>query len=558
MNKRQILFGIILVNITVPMYAQVEKADSLLERTIVVENIYNPEIMNANKINTLPTIEEPQQPKRQIEYATESRPTENFKFFPMNNYGETPISKEQKRGYFRIGYGTNNNIDSRLNYRFNWGKKDLMNASLSFNGMDGTIKLPEKINEIDKWDSRAFRTHAMIDWKHKFDMLTLGVKANGENQVFNYLNFEESAGNRHQHNLMGDLSVTLDNYRSKEKINFEIGTGVLYAKQKYAFNYSVSPNPYTELIIRSHAHASGRINNHSTIHIKAQMDNMFITPGKGADKITNTVLQLNPYFTTNREDWNIRIGVHADPIFGDNNNFTIAPDLYSEYILFKGYAIYIKASGGRIMNDFRTTNQFAPYAEFPIYNIENGYSIPEHGYSQLDGQVGFKATIMNEFQLQLYGGYNMLKNQLFSTEQEGFDYRKYNLLMQDDANIYYAGAAIQYSWKDIFFTRAEFEWSQWKSDLLDKYTAIVPELSLRWIAGLHPLPKLNIEVQYHYEQRHKDIANINNLCTSISYDLKPHLKVYINGDNLLNRKFYYDIFHPAQGLNIMIGAALEF
>lgn len=565
MNKKQILLATILSCTATSIFAQAEKADSLLNRTVVVENIYNPEIMSANKINLIPTIEEPQQPKKQIAYANTPQPVSHFEFTPMENYGATPQSGTSPKGYLRAGYGTNNNVDGRLGYRFELGRQDEMNASLSFRGMDGNITLPEKIEGTDEWILRDFRTHAAIDWRHLFNTLTLRVKAEGENQVFNYPYSNEGATNRHQHNLMGNVAFTLDNHRSEGKIRFTAGTGVLYAKQKYAFDHAYNPTDLSEFIVRSHALVSGKINVHSAIHIKAQMDNIFMTPGGEYRNKTNTLLQLNPYFTTGKENWNIRIGIHAAPIWGEGmNDFAIAPDLYGEYHLNKRYAFYLKTDGGYTLNDFRTVNLFAPYAQFPQYSIqEQDYKLPKHSLTQLNAQLGFKATPINELGLQVYGGYKIVKDCLFSIGGETFEYERQNLLMQEDANILYAGAAIQYSWKDIFTTQAGFEWKNWDTALLDEYTTLIPEWSLRWEAEWHPLPQWNIGIQYQYEQRCKDIAAerakaINNLSASVSYRVIPTLTVFAHGNNLLNQKYYYNILHPAQGINALLGASLEF
>ena len=44
--------------------------DSTLNRTVIVENQYNPTVMDASKINVLPKVEEPAVPKANIAYAT--------------------------------------------------------------------------------------------------------------------------------------------------------------------------------------------------------------------------------------------------------------------------------------------------------------------------------------------------------------------------------------------------------------------------------------------------------------------------------------------------------
>ena len=53
-------------------YAQQNNTE--LERTVVVENQYNPTVMDASKINVLPKVEEPSVPKSHNRYST-SGPT---------------------------------------------------------------------------------------------------------------------------------------------------------------------------------------------------------------------------------------------------------------------------------------------------------------------------------------------------------------------------------------------------------------------------------------------------------------------------------------------------
>ena len=54
-------------------YAQEQVKDSTLNRTVVVENQYNPEVMDAFKVNVLPKVEEPAVAKQHIDYATRLR-----------------------------------------------------------------------------------------------------------------------------------------------------------------------------------------------------------------------------------------------------------------------------------------------------------------------------------------------------------------------------------------------------------------------------------------------------------------------------------------------------
>lgn len=72
-----------------PLSVAYAQQDSTLNRTVVVENEYNPNIMDASKINVLPKVEEPAVMKKGIEYATALRPVSVWTYESMS-----PITRE--------------------------------------------------------------------------------------------------------------------------------------------------------------------------------------------------------------------------------------------------------------------------------------------------------------------------------------------------------------------------------------------------------------------------------------------------------------------------------
>ena len=66
-----------------PLSAVYAQQDSTLNRTVVVENEYNPTVMDASKINVLPRVEEPAVVKKGIEYATALRPVAAWNYEEM-------------------------------------------------------------------------------------------------------------------------------------------------------------------------------------------------------------------------------------------------------------------------------------------------------------------------------------------------------------------------------------------------------------------------------------------------------------------------------------------
>ena len=99
-----------------PLSVTYAQQDSTLNRTVVVENEYNPNIMDASKINVLPKVEEPAVVKKGIEYATALRPVSVGSYESMSPITREWVLDKAKRGYLRGGYGNYGNVDFKAGY----------------------------------------------------------------------------------------------------------------------------------------------------------------------------------------------------------------------------------------------------------------------------------------------------------------------------------------------------------------------------------------------------------------------------------------------------------
>ena len=136
MKKKLVILSIGMLPL---LAAHAQQQDTTLVRTVVVENQYNPTVMDASKINVLPKVEEPTVPKTHIDYATSLRPVSAWNYQAMQ-----PIVKDWKadaayRGYLRAGYGNNGNVDARLGYLWDISKQDRLNLAASFDGWNGDL-----------------------------------------------------------------------------------------------------------------------------------------------------------------------------------------------------------------------------------------------------------------------------------------------------------------------------------------------------------------------------------------------------------------------------------
>ena len=83
MKRSLYIIGGLALAISMPSGLQAQTTqpkDTTMNRTVVVEQEYNPDIMDASKVNVLPKVEEPTVSKKEVEYATTFFPAPSLSF----------------------------------------------------------------------------------------------------------------------------------------------------------------------------------------------------------------------------------------------------------------------------------------------------------------------------------------------------------------------------------------------------------------------------------------------------------------------------------------------
>ena len=146
--------------------AQTQPKDSTLNRTVVVENDYDPQIMDANKINLLPDIEEPKPTKKEIVYAQTTHPFSAFRYRAMPSYAPKPTQPDATKCFINLGYGDtkNGNMTGEINYLFDLSDSDRLNVNAAFDGFNFD---PDR-TELEEWKSRFYQAQFKADYAHRF------------------------------------------------------------------------------------------------------------------------------------------------------------------------------------------------------------------------------------------------------------------------------------------------------------------------------------------------------------------------------------------------------
>lgn len=187
MKRSHYIIGGLALAMSMPSSLQAQTTqpkDTTMTRTVVVEQEYNPDIMDASKVNVLPKVEEPTVSKKEVEYATTFFPATSVPAGLMRPYTGKEVQPGTTPGYVRAGYGNYGNLDILANYLFRLSQKDKLNVRFQMDGMDGKLTLP--FTDSKKWNAFYYRTRANVDYTHQFDKLDLNIAGNFGLSNFNF------------------------------------------------------------------------------------------------------------------------------------------------------------------------------------------------------------------------------------------------------------------------------------------------------------------------------------------------------------------------------------
>lgn len=545
-----------------PLSVAYAQQDSTLNRTVVVENEYNPNIMDASKINVLPRVEEPAVMKKGIEYATALRPVSAWTYESMSPITREWAMNRAKRGYVRAGYGNYGNVDFKAGYLWNITGKDRLKVGVSLDGMNGKLK---HWNAED-WKSRFYSTEFRLDYSHDFSKVTLNLGGGLQSQVFNYMPDSEmhtasARATDKQHHTLGDFHIGVSSRDESLPLQFTLQTGLKYFGIKYPLDYSGNASTGKEKIVHTEGDVWGKLDNEQRVGIRFEMDNLFYSSDSLMGNYTS--LGLNPYYMLESDDWRVRVGAHVDWQSGEDSGIDVSPDVKAEYLFSESYVLYLHALGGRELNDYRRLNAFSPYWSLNA-------RMPST-YVPLNATLGFKASPVNGLWFNVFGGYRICKDELFCNlvDADGYYFTHF---LQDKAKTAYGGAELKYGYKDWFDASLKGTFYSWKTDNENEelYLVTKPKFELNFYAEAKVFEGLKVNLGYEYVQRKEyvieegnssrdfGLGNISNLSVGASYTFLKDLSVFGRVSNLLNKQYYYEYGYPAEKLNVLAGLSLAF
>lgn len=541
---QSILIATALSACVLPMQAQAQEQakDTTVNRTVVVEQEYAPDINDATKINVVPQVTPPTVSKKAVEYDARMVPAAQIPATTMQAYTGQETQPKAAPGYVRLGYGNYGNLDAQANYLFSLSSRDRLNLNFGMDGMNGSLDLP---GENGEWDAFYYRTHAAIDYLHAFNKVDLNVAGRFGLSNFNLL--PALPGNK-QKFTSGDFHVGVRSTDEEMPFRFSAETNLMLYQRQHDLPY----DDLQETLIRTKAEVTGDISDGQSISVALAMDNVLY---QHTDFENYTSLDMNPYYLLQNDDWTLRLGAHVDLAFGFGKTFRAAPDVYAQYNFADSYLLYAQAKGGKLQNDFRRLETICPYGQLA--------SQTDATYEQLNAALGFKASPVTGLWMNIYGGYQNLKNDLV----QGFGDDALLLYGQNASNVYF-GAEVSYSYKDIFAIAASGTYRNWdtKKDETNPYAEAAllfkPALEADLHVDIRPISPFLLKLGYQHIARQEvggqTIDAVSNLYAGLEYKLFKGISIYARANNLLNQKYQYYLGYPAEGINFVGGVSFCF
>ena len=157
-----------------------------LEREMTLEREYDPTVLDANKVNTLPAIKEPEARKIPIDYSDytiPASPAPQIGILPAGNM-MTEIAHNKRRGYLNLGVGTYLNINGDVGYHILSTEKDKLNVWYSHRSTNGNVSYSQ-LDDV-KVKAKINDNLGGVGYTHAFDKMLLNMGLRYGYSAFNY------------------------------------------------------------------------------------------------------------------------------------------------------------------------------------------------------------------------------------------------------------------------------------------------------------------------------------------------------------------------------------
>ena len=527
--------------------------------SMVIINIgeYKPSIMDANKINENPIIDDSTKKLPVSGYGINSKQistgfdVEPIK--PAQMIGE-PLTKLYN-AFLKAGFGNYstpygelwvNNLRSKES---SYGTR-LKHLSSSYYLKDhGYAGLSD--DEISLYGKRFLKEHSLIG---NFDYARNMIHFYGYDSRANYVSEENT---KQVFNLFSASTQLMSHYSDPKRLNHDIKLSYYNLADKY----NASEN---------NIKATGKVQtliNKETFNVISAVD--YYNYKNLKDTVNNTIITINPNFIGTGEKYRASLGFTGTMDIFVQSKFYFYPNVDFSYNVFNDIIIpYVGLTGGIKKNSLKTITNQNPFvlSELTMMNSNNK--------SELYG--GIKGTLSSTTAFNARASYSNISNMaLFVNDTKELLQNKFNLIY-DDATVLNIHGEVSYQMREKLRINLKGEYFSYKmkTELRAWYKPQV-ELSLSANYNLRDKFSVKIDLFYLDNQFSKTFVTDTTSITGkkvvanelkgafdanlgLEYRYNKKLGFFLNFNNITNYHYYRWSNYPTQGFCIMGGLSYSF
>ena len=572
----------------------VQAQDSIVHRNISVEREYKPVIKDAGKINSIPEVLEIKVDKTAPNYSDFNLPLNadfNIHTLPAAEL-QREKRPESKGGFARIGLGNYFNtladfaypiikkpdmrLDVSLNHFATFGSKahSTTKGALSFDKYFKTFDLYAGVgggHEYFKYYGNNFNRDTVINLGNLAQSIGIGTSYTEKNR-------EGINSNPRPFTLkeLANDSISNTFWRFNAFVGFRslpLDTGIRY-QVELKYNFLNTAYGFAEHQVNLQAGFSA-LSNKNRIGLDLGLNNL-VYKSDTINKLnfwdTYSVFTLNPYYSIERKNYDLRLGVKSSVSFEPGKiRIFPSPDIRGEWKIIPKFAsIYGGISGDykvNTMNDMYAENRFL-YSEIRVKDT----------YTPINFYAGLKVKPVYNLLLDAYIDYRLIDNQYFFVNKE---YTSTSTLLISDPNYFlytnrfnviYSGASLtkigfraNYNLRNMVNVELKGAYNGWKVNT-EMFAWNKPKWEADLSTEVHINRELSVSTNVFFEGeryaklgatafRMRPKVDIN---LGASYLYNNWLTAFVKVNNLINNPYQDFYGYQVQGLNVLVGAAFSF
>ena len=568
---RKLYITLTILAISAGLTAQTQ--DSLLRRQLELERDFNPTLLDADKINSLPSLREPEVQKANTNYSTwAGRITPPLEIaLPRPGNIMTAIPYQKEKGYLNFQAGNYANIDGAFGYRLIEKKKHQLRFTFTHQSTNGEVDYSQESNPQSS-DLYFMDNRGELSYLHRGDANNITLSLSYLHSLFNYYgnDFGSEAYFNDEKQRLGLLKASLGlKSKPSDMLNYH---GTLDLRNfTTGLAFPGMPDPLKGNEIRINAGLDKPFRNTTT---KAGVEGSLVTALYGADWDNYLLLNAAPYLRYEGLNRSARLGVDILFQTGDKTRVRVVPNVALQLGITERTSIYANIHGGFNHNTFLDMMGESRYF-IAAENVKPSFSIVD-----IDG--GFRIGDADGFRFDLFGGFKKTDDEHFlvlhgTVEYDGLlagpFYEGLKPLYGDLSHTHLGGMVQVGMWAPLdlslrltknFYTVQNLSVGETLNDDPKAYNKPGLEVDLK--GSLEVSDKLSFNMNYYFAGdrwsyfvgENMEMENINDLNLGAAYKINKAFSFSVKANNMMNQQYDLWYGHPAQGFNIMGGFTFRF